>query len=86
MFLPDLLHQIVDQKGNIAAAGPQRRQFHLKGAEPVVKVLSEPILGNRFFQITGCGGENAHIGRNIFIGLRQVNVLILNDLQQSQLR
>jgi hypothetical protein len=50
----DLIHEIVDQFGNILAALRQRRYANRHHRQPMVKILTEPPFGDLLFQIA-CG-------------------------------
>src|ERR1700734_3316178 len=80
-----LLEEVVDQEWNVFAALAQRRYGNRDHAEPVVKVLTESIVGNLFIEIAVGSGNHADIDRNLVCPTYWPHRAFLQNSQQFDL-
>ena len=61
----DLVHEIVDQRGNVLAPLRQRRHPNRYHGKPVVEVLAEATLGDLLFQIARGRRDDADVDSDL---------------------
>ena len=57
----ELVHEELDEQGDVVAALAQRRQADGEDVEAVVEVLTESFLVNRLKQVAVAGGDDTHV-------------------------
>ncbi len=61
----NLIHEIVDQFGDVLAPLRQRRDADRHYRQPVIEIFAEPARGDLFFQVAGGRGNDPDVDMDL---------------------